>query len=94
MERERSRRDGDKESYKRKERTDLIFGVHAVIEAIKSDRELNKILIQKGMNKELFLEVKEALNGKNFQLQFVPAEKMNSLTSGVHQGVIAIVTPI
>ena len=40
------------------------------------------------------MEVKEALNGKSFQLQFVPAEKMNSLTTGVHQGVIAIVTPI
>jgi tRNA G18 (ribose-2'-O)-methylase SpoU len=50
MERDRDRRGTDKESYKRKERTDLIFGVHAVIEAIKSDRELNKILIQKGMN--------------------------------------------
>ena len=54
------RRGAERESYKRKDRTDLIFGVHAVIEAIKSDRELNKILIQKGMNKELFLEVKEA----------------------------------
>jgi 23S rRNA (guanosine2251-2'-O)-methyltransferase len=94
MERDNMRRGAERESYKRKERSDLIFGVHAVIEAIKSDRELNKILIQKGMNKELFLEVKEALNGKSFQLQFVPAEKMNSLTSGVHQGVIAIVTPI
>jgi len=83
-----------KEAYKRKERSDIIFGVHAVLEAIKSERELNKILIQKGMNKELFLELKEALNGKNFQLQFVPSEKLNSLTSGIHQGVIAFVTPI
>ncbi|NBR13110.1 MAG: RNA methyltransferase, partial [Crocinitomicaceae bacterium] len=83
-----------KEAYKRKERSDIIFGVHAVLEAIKSERELNKILIQKGMNKELFLELKEALNGKNFQLQFVPTEKLNSLTSGIHQGVVAFVTPI
>lgn len=47
---------------------EYIFGVRAVIEAIKAGREINKIMIQKGMQKELFLELKEALKGKNHQL--------------------------
>jgi 23S rRNA (guanosine2251-2'-O)-methyltransferase len=73
---------------------DLIFGVRAVIEAVKAEREINKILIQKGMNKDLFTELKNALIGKNFQLQFVPVQKLDGLVDGNHQGVIAYVSPI
>lgn len=47
MERERT--------YIRKEKSDIIFGIRTVIEAIQANREINKILIQKGMNKDLFL---------------------------------------
>jgi len=83
-----------KQSYTRKERTDIIFGVHAVIEALKAERSINKILIQKGIQKETFNELREALKGQQFQLQFVPNQKLDSLTSGNHQGVIAFVTPI
>jgi len=81
--------------FERKRNTeDLIFGVRAVIEAIKAERMINKIMIQKGMNKELFSELKETLAGKNFQLQFVPVEKLDSLIDGNHQGVIAQVSPV
>jgi 23S rRNA (guanosine2251-2'-O)-methyltransferase len=83
-----------KQHYQKKERTDIIYGIHSVIEAIKADRELNKILIQKGIQKDVFNELREALTGKHFQLQFVPAQKIDSLTSGNHQGVVAFVTPI
>jgi 23S rRNA (guanosine2251-2'-O)-methyltransferase len=83
-----------KQSYTRKERTDLIFGVHAVLEALKAERSINKILIQKGIQKETFNELRDALKGQQFQLQFVPNQKLDSLTSGNHQGVIAFVTPI
>lgn len=73
---------------------EYIFGVRAVIEAIKAGREINKIMIQKGMQKELFLELKEALKGKNHQLQFVPVEKLNGITDKNHQGVIAFAAPV
>jgi 23S rRNA (guanosine2251-2'-O)-methyltransferase len=72
----------------------FIFGVRAVIEAIKADREIDKILIQKGMNKELFLELKDALKGKNYPLQFVPVDKLKAITDMNHQGVIAISSPV
>ena len=73
---------------------EYIFGVRAVIEAIKASRVLNKIFIQKGMKKELFLELKEALKGESHQLQFVPIEKLDAITENNHQGVIALVSPI
>lgn len=78
----------------RNEIPDLIFGVRAVIEAVKAKKEINKIMIQRGMNKELFKELKEALANKNYTLQFVPAEKLNRLTRKNHQGVIAFIAPV
>jgi len=77
------RNNSEKRGYKKKER-DLIYGVRAVIEAIKAEREINKIMIQKGMDKELFMELKEELKGKDFQLQFVPREKLDGLTDNNH----------
>ncbi|MFT7343763.1 MAG: 23S rRNA (guanosine2251-2'-O)-methyltransferase [Lentimonas sp.] len=73
---------------------DVIFGIRAVIEAIGSGREINKILIQKGMNKELFNDLKDALKGNDYTLQFVPIEKINRVTTENHQGVLAYVAPI
>lgn len=84
----------DNRSRKKADTEDYIFGVRAVIEAVRAGRELNKILIQKGINKELFLELKEALKGESHHLQFVPAEKLNAITENNHQGVIAYVSPI
>ena len=78
----------------KEEPKDIIYGIRAVIEAIKSETELNKILILKGMDKDLFTELKDVLAGKDFQLQFVPAEKLNSITSANHQGVIAYISPV
>ena len=83
-----------RDKYPRKEKKDVIFGIHPVLEAIKSEQELNKILIQKGIEKDLFRELKEVLAGKDYNIQFVPIQKLNKLTSGNHQGVVAYVTPI
>lgn len=83
-----------KPRYEKKEDADVIFGVRAVIEAIKAKREINKIMIQKGMNKELFNELKEALKGNDYNLQFVPIEKLNAITRQNHQGVVAYSSPV
>ena len=73
---------------------DIIYGVRAVIEAIRAERPINKIFIQKGMNKELFYELKEELANKKYNLQFVPIHKLNRLTRKNHQGVVAQISPI
>lgn len=78
----------------RREISDLIFGVRAVIEAVYAGKEINKIMIQRGMDKQLFKELKEALANKKYTLQFVPAEKINRLTKKNHQGVVALMAPV
>ena len=50
----------DRYTAKEKENDDIIFGVRAVIEAIHSGREINKLMIQKGMQKELFFELQKS----------------------------------
>ena len=82
----------EKKVYKDEE--DIIFGVRAVIEAIRSELPINKILIQRGMQKELFKELKEELANKTYNLQFVPIYKLDRMTRKNHQGVIAQVSPI
>ncbi len=86
-----------RESFKkhpRKEDENIIFGVRAVIEAIQAEREINRILIAKGIQKDLFQELREALTGKQFQLQYVPVQKLDRVTEKNHQGVIAYVSPV
>ncbi len=80
--------------FRRKNQDNIIYGVRSVIEAISAGREINRIMIQKGMNKELFFELKDALKGKDLQLQFVPNQKLDAVCDGNHQGVVAFVSPV
>ncbi|MFK8037157.1 MAG: 23S rRNA (guanosine(2251)-2'-O)-methyltransferase RlmB [Crocinitomicaceae bacterium] len=73
---------------------DIIFGVRAVIEAVRAGKEINKIMIQRGMQKTLFKELKEELANKTYNLQFVPIQKLNKLTRKNHQGVVAFIAPV
>ncbi len=93
------RREGgfDRSAYDRKPKADaedIIYGIRVVIEAIKNKVEINKILIQKGIEKDLFEELRTILTGKDYQLQFVPVEKLNKLTVNNHQGVVAFTSPV
>lgn len=79
----------------------LIFGTRAVIEALEAGKEIEKILLQKGLSNELYHQLRNALKGQNIPLQFVPPEKLKRLTDlpdgkagKNHQGVIAYLTEI
>ncbi|MCE3296380.1 MAG: rRNA ((2251)-2-O)-methyltransferase RlmB [Crocinitomicaceae bacterium] len=86
----------ERPAYMKEKKVDenLIFGIHAVVEAIKSGREINKILVQKGIQKEVFHELKDATAGKNYFIQYVPVEKIDKLTTSNHQGVVAFASPV
>jgi 23S rRNA (guanosine2251-2'-O)-methyltransferase len=72
----------------------LIFGTRAVIEAIEAGKDIEKILLQKGLSNELYHQLRAALKGQTIPFQFVPPEKMKRLTDKNHQGVIAYLTEI
>ncbi len=72
----------------------LIFGIRAVIEAINADKNIDKILLQKGLSNELFNQLRSALKGKDIPYQFVPPEKIKRITDKNHQGVVAFLTEV
>ena len=73
---------------------DMIFGIRATIEAIRAGKEINKIIIQKGLQGDLFREFKNEMAGMEHLVQLVPIEKLNRITRKNHQGVISFVSPV
>lgn len=72
----------------------LIFGTRAVIEALNAGKDVEKILVQKGLSNELYNQLRQALKGKTVPIQFVPPEKLKRITDKNHQGVVAYLTEI
>lgn len=77
-----------------KKTDDLIFGIRAVIEAIKSGKDIDKVLLKKGPGGELYQEVFELIRERQIPFQFVPLEKINRITRKNHQGVVAFISPV
>ena len=80
--------------YEKKQNKDVIFGLHPVMEAIKSNKEINKIMIQKGLQGNLFHELRGMLKHSMVNIQLVPVQKLDSITRKNHQGVIAFISPV
>lgn len=72
----------------KEEKDQLIYGIRPLMEAITAGKEVDKILIQKGLQSELFHEFRKMLGQRNIPYQFVPIEKLNRVTRKNHQGVI------
>ena len=72
----------------------IIYGTRAIIEAVKSGKEIDKVLIKKGIRNALYIELQELLQEYNIPMQNVPVEKLNRITSKNHQGSIAFVSSV
>ncbi|TAE43161.1 MAG: 23S rRNA (guanosine(2251)-2'-O)-methyltransferase RlmB [Sphingobacteriales bacterium] len=85
----------DNHNYKiPKEVNQMIFGLRAVIEAIKDGKDIESLFIQRGLTGELYGELKGVLRSFDIPSQQVPIEKLNRITLKNHQGVIAFISPI
>ncbi len=71
-----------------------IFGIYPIQEAILSKVILDKIYIQKDNNNSKILEIISLIENTNITVSYVPIEKLNKLTKGNHQGIVAISSPI
>src|SRR6201996_1311735 len=78
----------------KREENQMVFGIRAVIEAVRSGKEIESLFVQRGIGGGLFNELKELLHEYNIIAQQVPIEKLNRITPKNHQGVIAIISPI
>jgi 23S rRNA (guanosine2251-2'-O)-methyltransferase len=78
----------------KRESNQLVFGIRAVIEAIKSGQEIESLYIQRGLKGDIFHELKALMTEYQLSAQQVPIEKLNRLTPKNHQGVVAFISPI
>ena len=75
-------------------KNEMIFGVRAVIEAIEAGKDIDKILIKKDIQSELSKELFATVKGTKIPVQRVPIERLNRITRGNHQGVIAYTSAV
>lgn len=77
------------------ENHDIIAGRNAVMEALRSQRSINKILVQDGAKGGSMSEIIALAKERGLNLEFVKGEKLDKLIPGIrHQGVAAMVAPI
>jgi 23S rRNA (guanosine2251-2'-O)-methyltransferase len=72
----------------------MVFGIRAIIEAIKSGKEIESLYLQRGLTGGIILELRTLINDQEIGFQLVPIEKLNRLTTKNHQGAVAFISPI
>jgi 23S rRNA (guanosine2251-2'-O)-methyltransferase len=76
------------------QKDDFVFGTRAVIEAVKTGRPIEKVLVKKGLSNNLFQELYQLMKENEVVFQFVPLDKINRITRKNHQGVLALLSPV
>ncbi len=72
----------------------IIFGIRPVAEAIESHKQIERLYIRKGAEGQLMTDLKDLCMRHRIRWQEVPVEKLNRLTRGNHQGVVAQIAAI
>ena len=75
-------------------KTQMLYGIHPVMEAIRAGRTFDKVLLKQGMEGEQFRQLYALIGEKKINCQFVPVERLNRAVRGAHQGVVAYVSQI
>jgi 23S rRNA (guanosine2251-2'-O)-methyltransferase len=76
------------------EKTDMIYGTRAVMEAIVAGKTIERIMIQSGLNNDLIKELIHTAKNHQVQINFVPAEKLKRMSAKNHQGVICLLSSV
>ncbi len=76
-------------------KTEIIFGIRAIIEAINSGNTISKVYLQKELRGELFSELNGLIKANGISTSNVPVEKLDRLSkNNNHQGAVAQISPI
>jgi len=81
------------ESEEPQENRDILAGIHAVTEAMRSSRQLEKVLVDRDIqSNDRLQDLYDACRRARIPVQKVPYQALDRITKG-HQGVVAYVTP-
>lgn len=75
--------------YRMKQRTDLIYGRHPVLEALQAGQPVDKVFLQQGTRGEFEKEVRRACKEREVPMTVIPQAKLQRMVRGNHQGVVA-----
>ena len=76
------------------DKSQYIFGIRAVIEAIEAGKQVDKILVKKDLSGELVKELRSVAQTHSVPIQRVPVERINRITRANHQGVLALMAAV
>jgi len=71
-----------------------IFGIYPIEEAVSSDIVVDKLFVQKDIVNPKIDSIIKQLEKLDTTINYVPIEKLNRLTKGNHQGIVAYTSPI
>ncbi|MCD8309862.1 MAG: 23S rRNA (guanosine(2251)-2'-O)-methyltransferase RlmB, partial [Prevotellaceae bacterium] len=74
------------------EKSELVFGIRAVMEAIQAGKEIDKVLVKRDLQGDLSRELSALLKDTGIPVQRVPLERINRITRKNHQGVVAFIS--
>ena len=72
----------------------IVYGLRPVMEAVESGQQVERVLIQNGLSSPLLNELRSRLKEYEVPFQYVPVEKLNKMTTGNHQGVVATIAAV
>jgi 23S rRNA (guanosine2251-2'-O)-methyltransferase len=76
------------------EKSDMIYGTRAVMEAIRAGKQIEKVMVQSGLVNDLIKELIQVAKENKVPYTFVPAEKLKRMSSKNHQGVICLLSAV
>ena len=75
-------------------KSNMIFGIHPLLEALEAGREIDKVMMRRGLRTEESARILTLSRERSVPVQFVPEERLGRLTQRQHQGVIAFISEI
>jgi 23S rRNA (guanosine2251-2'-O)-methyltransferase len=73
---------------------EMIFGIRAVIEAVEAGKAIDKVIVKRELQGDLFRELSSVLKTHDIPMQKVPVERIDRFTRKNHQGVIAFLPAV
>ena len=82
------------ENTEKKDTSYHLYGMHPVLEAVLSGRQIEKVLLKQGLEGQQFRQLLTELDSRGIPFQFVPAERLARFRGGKNQGVVAYLPQI
>lgn len=76
------------------QKSEYIFGIRAVMEAIQAGRDIDKVLIKKELRGDLIAELIYMLKLHRIPVKRVPLQTIDRITRKNHQGVVAVLCAV